>query len=116
MKKTKIIINLFLIIFLSVFLLCGCKKNDNSKLLIGTWYYSTSDKVRNDIFYEFKDDNTGKYYFYGESKVFTYEIDDKKLTIKYEGGTNTNSFDYKIENNVLTIKDNNSTDVTYKKK
>ena len=108
----KIICSLLLIVFISLIIGCGKSKAN----IIGTWYYTTSDIVRSDIYYKFNKDKTGSYYFYGEEKKFTYEYDFEKITIKYEKANNKNEYEYKVKDNILTIKDSKGTNVTYKRR
>lgn len=114
MKKVLSFGLLAVVLVLTVFTVACNKKKDVS--IIGKWEYFYNETSRNDIYYEFNKDNTGKYSFYGSDKEFKYEDSGKELTIKYEGDTNSSKFEYSIKDDVLTIKDSFGDNVTYKKK
>lgn len=111
MLKIRKIISLILMICL-IILLSGCGKTANS--LIGKWNYYKDEKERTDIAYIFNKDMTGEYIFFGESKKFKYENDDKEINIKFS--SNEIKLKYTIKNNILTIIDSIGEKTMYKKK
>ena len=101
-----------LFIILSFIFLVGCEK----KGLIGDWVYFDGTKTRSDIYYTFKDDKNGTYNFGGGTRNFTYTIADKKITILYDGDTNSSSYEYQLEDDTFTIKDSFGSNIIYKRK
>ena len=110
MKK---VLGILIIVLVLVFSGCG-KKSD----LVGDWNYYDGKESRNDIRYSFNKNKTGKYVFFGDIKDFTYEFDDKYITIKLNDNKDVISkFEYNINNGILTLKDTNvnSNNSMYKK-
>lgn len=103
------------LVIVLIFIIVGCGKKEKVTL-IGTWEYFSNETVRNDIYYQFNKDKTGKYSFYGSDMSFTYEDDGKEITIKYDKDTVSSKYEYRIEDGKLIIKDSFGDDVTYKKK
>ena len=109
--KRKFLLAIVLCSFVTL-LLTGCGK----KGLIGDWAYFDGSSKRNDIYYTFKDEKNGSYTFAGATRNFTYTDDGTKLTILYDGDTDSASYEYKLEDDTFTIKDSFGSDVVYKRK
>ena len=103
----------YIILLISLILLSGCgSKNTN---IVGIWNYYSNNKIDNEIYYEFKSDNTGIYNYYGNVIDFKYELDNNKVIIEYNENSK-NTYEYKIEDEVLNIEDSFKDKITYKRK
>ena len=99
------------IIFVGIISLVGCKKTEKEPSIVGKWEYEAGSFI-----YTFNKDKTCSY-AYGETIMkCTYEIDEDKLSILYDGDTVSFDTTYEIKDNILTIKDSLGEDVKYKKK
>ena len=119
----KIIKNIFLVlvIMIGVITLTGCgkdtkkeekKEESNTPTIVGTWVYKDSDSFE----YTFKKDGTGTYLVGTTEMKFTYETDDNKLSILYDGSTVPFETEYSIKDDVLNIKDSLGEDTLYERK
>jgi len=86
----------------------GCN-NTKKNPIVGKWAYSSS------FVYTFNEDKTCEYNVSGTIMKCTYEIEDNKLSILYNGDTIPFDTTYSIKDDKLTIKDSMGTDVVYKK-
>lgn len=101
-----------LLIPLLCLLLVGCGNK-----LVGTYYYYTESGIKENVSYEFKSDNTGKYTFNDDSRTFTYKIDNNNLEIKYnDENMRTLKTEFVLENGFLKFKNSFGENVTYKKR
>ncbi len=91
---------IFLGIILSLLLIIttGCKKS-----IVGRWKAIETD---NTYHYIFNKDKTCSYEMMVARLDCTYEIDDEKLIILFNGNEKPNTFQYYFDNNTLIIKDN----------
>lgn len=106
MKRTfKCLLGVF-IILVGTFALTGCGKDNG---LVGKWTHG-------DYVYTFNNDKTGSYEYGSNKMKFTYKDNGKKVSILYDGNTNSNDFEYRIEGKKLIIKDSFGSDVEYIKK
>lgn len=80
--------------------------------IVGKW----ESKDMGDVFYNFNEDGTGSYSFFGSEMKFTYEDDGEAVTIQYENTTEPNVFKYNIEGKTLNIEDSFGEIVEYVKK
>ena len=106
---------LVLVLVVGVFTLVGCEKKESSKSdskIVGTWVYQDSD----DFAYTFNEDGTGKYVVGTTTMKFTYKTDGNKLSITYDGDTDSFDTTYSIKGKVLNVKDSNDEDTLYNKK
>ena len=92
-----------------VVLVTGC----GAKGLVGKW---KAEGYSVDYYYIFNKDNTCAYEMSGARMEGTYEDDGKKVTILFNGNTNSNTYEYRIEDNKLIIKDSLGNDITYVRK
>lgn len=102
MKKILYVIG----IIASICLLVGCGKKEEKITIVGTWSYDSL------YTYVFNADGTGDY----SGMNFTYTVDGDKLSILYEGNTDSFETTYRIEDNKLIIKDSFDEDVVYTRK
>ena len=103
---------LVFVALLSVLLLNGCNKNENSKkgaTIIGDWNNSG-------FVYTFNEDKTCQYDAVGTIMKCTYTIDGDKLSILFEGDDLPFDTTYRIEDNKLIIKDSFDEDTVYTRK
>ncbi len=105
-------LKIFSIVLIACIALTGCGKKEKKDPIVGKWVYETTDS----IYYIFKEDGTGSYTFAGASKKFTYTIDGDKLSILYDGDTNSFDTTFEIKDNKLNVKDSFGSDTIYKKK
>ena len=101
--KNILIIFVFLI---TIFTVVGCGKQKDP--IIGSWELDG-------FVYTFYEDNTGEYELFGETMKFTYEIDDKQVSLLFEGYNSPIVCDYRIEDDTLIIIDSFGSEVKYKK-
>lgn len=105
-------LKVFSIVLIACIALTGCGKKEKKDPIVGKWEYESMSS----IYYVFKEDGTGSYTFGGATKKFTYKIDGDKLSILYDGDTDSFDTTYKIDGNKLIIKDSFNEDVTYTRK
>ena len=103
------VIYVFSISLFALLLLTGCGKD---KGLVGVWYYDGMS----DTYYTFNEDKTCSYTYMGSTSNCTYEDDETRVTIMYEGKTIANVFEYTIDGNKLTILDSYGNENIYRKK
>ena len=82
-------------------LLVGCGK----KSIIGSWAYGS-------YVYTFNEDKTCSY----STRKCTYEVNDNKLSILYDGDTTPFETTYEIDGDKLIIKDSFGNDIIYTRK
>ena len=82
---------------------------ESSESIIGQWEHLS-------YVYTFNEDKTGTYNASGISMNFEYEINDKNLSILFNGNTDPTILNYRINGNKLTITDSFGEDVIYTKK
>ena len=97
-KKYLIAIILLSLIFIILFIIIG-----NKKSIIGKW---KSIDAKDEYYYVFNKDKTCSYEMMVARLDCTYEIDDEKLIILFNGNEKPNTFQYYFDNNMLIIKDN----------
>ena len=85
------------ILFLSLFMLTGCRKT-----IVGKW---KSIDGEDEYYYIFNKDRTCSYELPVARLDCTYEIDDEKITILYKGNDKATTFEYKFKGNSLIIID-----------
>lgn len=90
--------------------LVGCGK---SNTIVGKWEYKMGTTS---FIYTFNEDKTCSYDAAGTIMKCTYKVDGNKLSILYDG--NTESFDttYSIDGNKLNVKDSFNNDTIYERK
>ena len=98
MKNYILGITLLLLLFITT----GCKKS-----IVGRW---KSIETTNDYYYIFNDDKTCSYEMTVARLDCTYELDDEKITILYNGNDKPKTYQYRFEDNMLIIKDNTGKD------
>lgn len=91
--------------------LVGCGKSENT--IVGKWEYKMGTTS---FVYTFNEDKTCSYDAAGTVMKCTYKVDGNKLSILYDG--NTESFDttYSIDGNKLNVKDSFDNDTIYERK
>ena len=91
--------------------LVGCGKSGNT--IVGKWEYKMGTTS---FVYTFNEDKTCSYDAAGTFMKCTYKTDGNKISILYDG--NTESFDttYSIKDNKLNIKDSFDNDTIYERK
>ena len=109
------IIKPLLVIFVSILVLTGCKKEKDNPL-VGTWDLYRDDKVDQEVYYTFEKDNKGSYTIYGGTRELTYELKDNVIVITYVGDSKSSETDYSIRDDILTIKDGFGDNITFKKR
>ena len=72
------------LLLLLILLSTGCKKS-----IVGKW---KAQNVNYDFYYIFNKDNTCSYEMTKAKLDCTYKINDKELTILYDGNTKANTF------------------------
>jgi len=112
-KKSVLIVAAVLTFVLAASMLIACGKAKPS--IVGEWEYENADGVRGGYAYKFNEDGTGTYSFVGESKDFTYENDDKTITINMEG-YDTQKIDYTLDGDKLILHPSADQEVIYYKK
>ena len=98
MKNYILGITLLLLLFITT----GCKKS-----IVGRW---KSIETTNEYYYIFNDDKTCSYEMTVARLDCTYELDDEKITILYNGNDKPKTYQYRFEDNMLIIKDNTGKD------
>ena len=98
MKNYVLGITLLLLLFITT----GCKKS-----IVGRW---KSIETTNDYYYIFNDDKTCSYEMTVARLDCTYELDDEKITILYNGNDKPKTYQYRFEDNMLIIRDNTGKD------
>ena len=98
MKNYILGITLLLLLFITT----GCKKS-----IVGRW---KSIETTNDYYYIFNDDKTCSYEMTVARLDCTYELDDEKITILYNGNDKPKTYQYRFEDNMLIIRDNTGKD------
>ena len=83
--------------FLLLFLATGCKQS-----IVGRW---KSIDTENEYYYLFNHDKTCSYEMRVARLDCTYEIDDNKIYILYNGNDEAHTFQYRFEENNLIIQD-----------
>lgn len=81
----------------------------NKNPLVGTWCYDS-------WCYTFNEDKTGKYEVAGYGTGLTYEYDNEKIEVTFEGSDTSSSLPYTIKDNDLIVKDYFDNEVVYTKK
>ncbi len=99
-----------------IFVLTGCEKKEKEPeidrtSIVGKWKY----KNGGNFIYTFNKDGSGTYEVGESTMKFTYKTDKDKLSILYDGDTESFDTTYSIENDVLNVKDSNGKDVLYKR-
>ena len=89
-------------LFLSLFLLTGCKKG-----IVGKW---RAIDTKTNYYYIFNRDKTCSYEMTVARLDCTYEISDNTITILYKGSSKKKTFQYKFEGKNLIIRDDNGKD------
>lgn len=114
MKKRVISILMILCVAFMLFSFTACsdKEKSDAPAIVGKWEYESSS----DMYYTFREDGTGSYWFLGSETKFVYEDDGKALTLQYENIEQPNVFEYKIEGKKLLIQDSFGEFMTYIKK
>ena len=105
-------LKVFSIVFIACITLTGCGKKEKKDPIVGKWEYESMSS----IYYVFKEDGTGSYTFGGATKKFTYKIDGNKISILYDGDTNSFDTTFEINDKDLNVKDSFGNDTIYKKK
>lgn len=98
MKNYILGITLLLLLFITT----GCKKS-----IVGRW---KSIETTNEYYYIFNDDKTCSYEMTVARLDCTYELDDEKITILYNGNDKPKTYQYRFEDNMLIIRDNTGKD------
>ena len=96
-----------LVLFLSLFLLTGCKKS-----IVGKW---KANDTKTEYYYIFNSDKTCSYEMTVARLDCTYEHDDTKLTILYNGNDKPTTYEYRFEGSNLIIKDDKGNDNKFTK-
>lgn len=91
-----------------VFTIASCGKQDQ-QTIIGAWDY-------NGYVYNFNEDKTGHYDFWGTSMKFTYEATADTLKILFDGNTQSTDLAYKLSGDSLLINDSFGTRLVYIRK
>ena len=112
MKKSLKRIVLVVVILLGVFVLAGCNQKKTSEV-VGQW---ASEKYDGVFIYTFNEDGTGTYELGETKKSFTWETEDSKITILYDGDMKAFEAEYRVEDNKLILKDSMGNDTVYTKK
>lgn len=95
--------NLGIIILIVLFLTTGCGK----KSIIGKW---KAINTKDEYYYIFREDKTCSYEMTVARLDCTYEVDEKQITILYNGNSKSNTFEYHFKGNTLIITDDNNND------
>ena len=114
-KYLKYLIILFILV-LGVASLTGCGKKEKTPeidrtSIVGKWKYKNGGK----FIYTFNKDGTGTYEVGKNVMKFTYKTDKDKLSILYDGDTESFDTTYSIEKDILNVKDSLGEDTLYKR-
>ena len=114
-KYLKYLIILFILV-LGVASLTGCDKKKpeieiDRTSIVGKWKYKNGGK----FIYTFNKDGTGTYEVGKNVMKFTYKTDKDKLSILYDGDTESFDTTYSIEKDILNVKDSLGEDTLYKR-
>ncbi|MBQ7491627.1 MAG: hypothetical protein IJT76_03380 [Clostridia bacterium] len=113
MKTTKALaVILILAIACSLFAACDTSKQEKAAI-VGSWAFDATNSA---FVYTFNSDGTGNYDAAGMVMSFTYTVREGKLSILYDGNTETFETEYRISNQTLIMKDSFGSDVVYRKK
>ena len=115
MKNRKIIaIALILALACSILAACGgsrSKSGDSgSDTIVGTWGSEDFDGA---FVFTFNEDGTGNYDAAGTDMPFTYTAEGGKLSIIYEGDTESFDTTYTLSGDKFTMKDSFDEEVVY---
>ena len=136
MKRIVVTILVFLLLMGSLFVLTACDKNkeDNSNEVVSSNEITSEEKVENnsnsveelvgqwknhsygyDFVYTFNDDGTGNYNAAGKDMPFTYKTDGDKISILYDGDTESFDTTFSIDGDTLNVLDSMGEDTLYEK-
>ncbi len=92
-----------------VVILVGCGK----KGLVGKW---ASEQYSGQFVYTFNEDGTGNYDAMGTVREFTYETNEDKISILYNGDTVAFESTFTLDGDKLNVKDSFGNDTIYNRK
>lgn len=120
MKKFIKSMLLILVLVSTILVFTGCgntnetTENKDSKeiknTIVGSWKYDGADYT-----YTFNEDGTGDYNAAGTIMEFTYETEDKKISILFNGNTAPFESEFSIDGDTLNIIDSFGKDTLYKR-
>lgn len=120
MKKFIKSMLLILVLVSTILVFTGCgntnetTENKDSKeiknTIVGSWKYDGADYT-----YTFNEDGTGDYNAAGTIMEFTYETEDKKISILFSGNTAPFESEFSIDGDTLNIIDSFGKDTLYKR-
>ena len=91
-----------IVLLLTLVLITGCKKS-----IVGKW---KAIDTKTEYYYIFNNDKTCSYEMTVARLDCTYEENDGKLIILYNGNTKPTIYEYRFEGSTLIIKDDNDKD------
>ena len=80
--------------------------------IVGKWKNSSFGY---DFVYTFNSNGTGNYNAAGTNMPFTYKIDGNKISILYDGNTESFDTEFEIKGDTLNVKDSRGEDTFYTK-
>ena len=96
-----------IMIIVLALLTTGCKKK-----IFGNWKIVNE---KEEFYYVFNRDNTCSYQMKKASLSCTYQIDEEKITILFNGESEEKIYSYEIKADILTIKDKTGKENKFKK-
>ena len=89
----------------------GSATSSSGGSILGQWEYESGGFI-----YTFKADGTGNYDMFGTDMPFTYEADDGKVSILYEGNSAPTDMEYRLDGDKLILVDFFGSDTVYIRK
>jgi hypothetical protein len=114
--RQSIVLLLALIIGIALFAGCSGEKPSSDSggetSIIGVWEYQYGGET-----YEFREDGTGVHIIAGYDNIeFTYETDEKTLSLTYTSDSAMFKTEYSVSGNTLNVKEYSGNDMIYTRK